>query len=73
MDKLLIEGGTPLSGEISVSGAKNAALPILTASLLTDEPLVVGNVPHLRDVTTMLNLLTQMGVGVSVGVPPIGT
>jgi len=66
MDKLLIEGGTPLSGEISISGAKNAALPILTASLLTDEPLVVGNVPHLRDVTTMLNLLTQMGVGVSV-------
>jgi UDP-N-acetylglucosamine 1-carboxyvinyltransferase len=66
MDKLLIEGGAPLSGDISVSGAKNAALPILTASLLTDEPLVVANVPHLRDVTTMLNLLTQMGVAVSV-------
>jgi UDP-N-acetylglucosamine 1-carboxyvinyltransferase len=65
MDKLLIEGGIPLSGEVEVSGAKNAALPILTASLLTDEPLMVANVPHLRDVTTMLNLLIQMGVGVS--------
>ena len=66
MDKLLIEGGAPLRGEVGVSGAKNAALPILTAALLTEEPLVVGNVPHLRDVTTMLNLLSQMGVGVSV-------
>jgi UDP-N-acetylglucosamine 1-carboxyvinyltransferase len=65
MDKLLIEGGAPLSGEIGVSGAKNAALPILTAALLTDEPLTVTNVPHLRDVTTMLNLLAQMGVAVS--------
>jgi UDP-N-acetylglucosamine 1-carboxyvinyltransferase len=65
VDKLLIEGGAPLSGEIGVSGAKNAALPILVAALLTDEPLTVANVPHLRDVTTMLNLLAQMGVGVS--------
>jgi UDP-N-acetylglucosamine 1-carboxyvinyltransferase len=65
MDKLRIEGGAPLSGEVDVSGAKNAALPILTAALLTDEPLVVANVPHLRDVTTMLNLLAQMGVAVS--------
>jgi UDP-N-acetylglucosamine 1-carboxyvinyltransferase len=65
MDKLLIEGGAPLHGEIGVSGAKNAALPILTAALLTDEPLTVANVPHLRDVTTMLNLLAQMGVAVS--------
>ena len=66
MDKLLIEGGAALSGEIDVSGAKNAALPVLTAALLTDEPLKVSNVPHLRDVTTMLDLLSRMGVAVSV-------
>ena len=65
MDKLVIEGGVPLTGEIAVSGAKNATLPILTAALLTAEPLTVSNVPHLRDVTTMLNLLGQMGVAVS--------
>ena len=65
MDKLVIEGGAALSGEIAVSGAKNATLPIFTAALLTDEPLIVANVPHLRDVTTMLNLLAQMGVSVS--------
>ena len=65
MDKLLIEGGVPLTGEIGVSGAKNATLPILTAALLTGERLTVSNVPHLRDVTTMLNLLAQMGVTVS--------
>lgn len=66
MDKLVIEGGVPLAGEIAVSGAKNATLPILTAALLTTEPLTVSNVPHLRDVTTMLNLLAQMGVRVSI-------
>ena len=65
MDKLVIEGGVPLTGEIGVSGAKNATLPILTAALLTGERLTVSNVPHLRDVTTMLNLLGQMGVAVS--------
>jgi len=65
MDKLVIEGGVPLSGEIDISGAKNAALPILCAALLTREPLLVQNVPHLRDVTTMLNLLMQMGVSIS--------
>ncbi|MCW5576646.1 MAG: UDP-N-acetylglucosamine 1-carboxyvinyltransferase [Burkholderiales bacterium] len=65
MDKLVIEGGVPLSGTVAVSGAKNAALPILTAALLTEEPLIVGNVPHLRDVSTMLNLLMQMGVTTS--------
>jgi UDP-N-acetylglucosamine 1-carboxyvinyltransferase len=65
MDKLQIDGGVPLDGEVEVSGAKNAALPVLTAALLTDEPLTVANVPHLRDVTTMLNLLAQMGVTVS--------
>jgi len=65
MDKLVIQGGVPLSGEIRVSGAKNAALPILCAALLTPEPLRVQNVPHLRDVTTMLTLLGQMGVELS--------
>jgi len=65
MDKLVIEGGVPLTGEVAVSGAKNATLPILTAALLTAEPLTISNVPHLRDVTTMLNLLGQMGVAVS--------
>jgi UDP-N-acetylglucosamine 1-carboxyvinyltransferase len=65
MDKLVIEGGARLAGEVEVSGAKNATLPIFTAALLTDEPLIVTNVPHLRDVTTMLNLLAQMGVSVS--------
>jgi UDP-N-acetylglucosamine 1-carboxyvinyltransferase len=65
MDRLVIEGGAPLAGEIAVSGAKNAALPVLAASLLTDEPLCVGNVPELRDVTTMLELLGQMGVAVA--------
>ncbi len=66
MDKLLIHGGARLTGEIAISGAKNAALPILCASLLTSEPLVVSNVPHLRDVTTMLDLLARMGVVICV-------
>ena len=65
MDKLVIEGGVPLAGEVDISGAKNATLPILTAALLTDEPLTVTNVPHLHDVTTMLSLLMQMGVSIS--------
>ena len=66
MDKLVIEGGVPLAGEVAISGAKNAALPILCASLLTRDPVTIANVPHLRDVTTMLNLLGQMGVAISV-------
>ncbi len=66
MEKLAIEGGIPLNGEVAISGAKNAALPILCAGLLTAEPLIISNVPHLRDVTTMLSLLGQMGVNISV-------
>ncbi|MCL4471980.1 MAG: UDP-N-acetylglucosamine 1-carboxyvinyltransferase [Gammaproteobacteria bacterium] len=66
MDKLVIQGGIPLTGEIRISGAKNAALPILCAALLTEGPLQVSNVPHLRDVTTTLELLNQMGAEVSV-------
>jgi UDP-N-acetylglucosamine 1-carboxyvinyltransferase len=65
MDKLAIDGGAALNGNVEISGAKNAALPILTAALLTAEPLIVDNVPHLRDVSTMLNLLMQMGVSAS--------
>jgi UDP-N-acetylglucosamine 1-carboxyvinyltransferase len=65
MDKLSIEGGVPLAGEIRISGAKNAALPILCAALLTADTLRVQNVPHLRDVTTTLELLAQMGIGLS--------
>jgi len=64
VDRLVIDGGRPLSGEVRVSGAKNAALPLLCASLLTPEPLVLTNVPHLNDVRTMQTLLAQMGVGV---------
>jgi len=65
VDKLIVEGGVRLEGEVAISGAKNAALPILCAALLTRETLQVANVPHLRDVTTMLSLLGQMGVAVS--------
>ena len=64
MDKLLIRGGSKLFGEIYASGAKNSALPILASSLLADTPLRVGNLPHLNDVTTMLELLGSMGVDV---------
>ena len=66
MDKLIIEGGVPLKGEVRVSGAKNATLPILCAAILSAEPLRVANVPHLHDVTTMLALLAQMGIRISV-------
>ncbi|MGJ8686320.1 MAG: UDP-N-acetylglucosamine 1-carboxyvinyltransferase [Spongiibacteraceae bacterium] len=61
MDKLLIRGGGPLAGEIRVSGSKNAALPILAATLLSSEPVLVRNLPHLHDVTTMIALLRSMG------------
>lgn len=64
MDKLLIRGGKPLHGELKVSGAKNAALPILAATLLCSESVVVRNLPHLHDVTTMLELLGCLGVEV---------
>lgn len=64
MQKLIITGGTPLHGTVRISGAKNAALPILCAALLTREPLVLSNVPKLNDVATSLKLLKQMGVAV---------
>jgi UDP-N-acetylglucosamine 1-carboxyvinyltransferase len=67
MDKLQVTGGRRLDGEVRISGAKNAALPILAATLLADEPVSVSNVPHLHDVTTMIQLLGRMGVKVTVG------
>lgn len=66
MDKLSITGGTRLSGTVTISGAKNAALPILAGTLLATEAVTISNVPHLKDVTTMLSLLQMMGVQVTV-------
>lgn len=67
MDKLRIVGGNPLHGEVTISGAKNAALPILCASLLTEEELSLSNVPELNDIQTTLRLLQQLGVGTKNG------
>ena len=69
MDKLVIEGGAPLEGEVRVSGAKNAALPILCAALLCREPVTLTNVPRLNDVRTMQALLSQMGVRIDASQP----
>ena len=66
MDKLIIQGGTPLEGEVSISGAKNSALPILSATLLTDKPVTISNVPHLHDITTTIELLGRMGSKITV-------
>jgi UDP-N-acetylglucosamine 1-carboxyvinyltransferase len=62
MEKLVITGGVPLCGEVRISGAKNAVLPILIATLLIDEPVIIRNIPHLHDVTTTMELLGSMGV-----------
>ncbi len=62
MDKLIITGGKALSGELRISGAKNAALPILAAALLSKQPVTIGNIPHLHDITTTMELLGRMGV-----------
>ena len=66
MEKLLIKGGSALKGEVRISGAKNSVLPILAASLLSREEVVIGNVPHLQDVTTTISLLTEMGATISI-------
>jgi len=66
LDKLLIEGGVRLEGDIRISGAKNATLPILAATLLADDVVSIGNVPHLHDVTTTIELLGRMGVSVTI-------
>jgi len=65
MDKLLITGGANLQGEIRISGAKNAALPIIASTLLADEPVNIGNIPHLHDITTTMELLGRMGVQIT--------
>jgi UDP-N-acetylglucosamine 1-carboxyvinyltransferase len=67
MASIVITGGAPISGEVWISGAKNAVLPILAAGLLADGPMDIGNVPHLHDVTTTMELLGQMGVELIVG------
>lgn len=66
MDKLQIKGGVPLEGDVRVSGSKNATLPILAGALLAEEPVIVGNVPHLQDVTTTIRLLGRMGATVTI-------
>src|SRR5215471_7849800 len=76
MDRILIRGGTPLSGTIPIGGAKNAALPLMAASLLTAEPLVLANLPDLADIRTMANLLAQHRVAITnaeAGEPRRGT
>ena len=67
MNKLIINGGVPLSGEVRISGSKNAVLPILAGTLLADSPVIVRNVPHLHDVTTTMELLGRMGVSLTIG------
>src|SRR5438270_9056774 len=66
MDRILIRGGSPLSGTIKIGGAKNAALPLMAASLLTDEKLILANLPDLADIATMANLLVQHGVAIDI-------
>ena len=65
MDRIRIRGGKPIAGKIIIGGAKNAALPLLTASLLTDETLVLTNLPRLADITTLTHLLVQHGVSIT--------
>ena len=67
MNKLIINGGVPLSGEVRISGSKNAVLPILAGTLLADSAVIVRNVPHLHDVTTTMELLGRMGVSITIG------
>mgnify|MGYP003336186373 CR=1 FL=1 len=67
MDRIRIKGGRQLKGEIQVSGSKNACLPLMVASMLTDKPLTLKNVPRLADISTMIQLLEQHGVEVSAG------
>ena len=67
MDKLVIRGGEPLLGTVRVSGAKNAALPCMAAALLTDEPVILENIPQVRDIETTRKLLTAMGAEVELG------
>src|ERR1035438_2238725 len=67
MDKFVIRGGEPLLGTVHISGAKNAALPCMAAALLTDQPVILENVPQVRDIQTTRNLLAAMGAEVELG------
>ncbi len=73
MQKILIEGGTALRGDVQISGAKNAVLPILCATLLADDPVEISNVPHLHDVVTTAKLLAGLGAGIDIDEGTIGT
>ena len=66
MEKLIIHGGKCLNGTVKISGAKNSVLPILASSLLSSDQIIIGNVPHLQDVTTTISLLTEMGAHSSI-------
>src|SRR5579863_4801420 len=66
MDRFLIEGGKPLEGRVAISGAKNASLPAMAAALLTDQPVVLHNVPRVRDIVTLRSLLDELGADSSV-------
>ena len=72
MQKIVVEGGVPLHGEVQISGAKNAVLPILCATLLADEPVAISNVPHLHDVVTTAKLLAGLGAGITIDQGTIG-
>ena len=65
MDKFLIQGGTKLEGEVRISGAKNAALPLLAATILADTPITLTNVPNLKDVNTLVQLIAGLGVDIT--------
>ncbi|MBC7990378.1 MAG: UDP-N-acetylglucosamine 1-carboxyvinyltransferase, partial [Luteimonas sp.] len=72
MQKIVVTGGVPLEGEVQISGAKNAVLPILCATLLADGPVEIGNVPHLHDVVTTAKLLAELGAGITIDEGTIG-
>jgi len=72
MQKIVVEGGLPLNGEVQISGAKNAVLPILCATLLADGPVDIGNVPHLHDVITTAKLLAELGAGITIDEGTLG-
>ncbi|MBS0225607.1 MAG: UDP-N-acetylglucosamine 1-carboxyvinyltransferase [Proteobacteria bacterium] len=73
MQKIVVQGGIPLRGEVRISGAKNAVLPILCATLLADEPVAISNVPHLHDVVTTTRLLAGLGAGITIDQGTLGT
>src|SRR5688500_4937061 len=73
MQKIVVTGGVALEGEVQISGAKNAVLPILCATLLADGPVEIGNVPHLHDVVTTAKLLAELGAGITIDEGTLGS